>query len=61
MKKTSKIGRSKGAEIESCRRAEVQRIQLPPRTWRRLDSDFAKGFIAGKKKPAGETGWRLAF
>jgi len=61
MTKTSKIGRSKGAEIESCRRAEVQKNQLPPSTWRRLDSVFAKGFIAGKKKPAGETGWRLAF
>jgi hypothetical protein len=26
------------------------------RDWRRLDSIYAKGFIADKKKPAGETG-----
>jgi len=26
------------------------------RDWRRLDSVYRKGFIADKKKPAGETG-----
>jgi hypothetical protein len=31
------------------------------RKQRRLDRDHRKGFMPDKKKPAGETGWRLAF
>jgi hypothetical protein len=61
MTKTSKTEKQKGARLNAVTAAKSRKKRKHPRNGRRLDSDSGKGFMTGKKKPAGETGWRLAF